>query len=74
MPISTYFGRSSVRDRAYRSGFSILPPCQAAVVGNFRETADDRVMDRVYEEGNVLGFSVVKISSLKDLPFEVALT
>lgn len=68
MPISTYFGRSSVRDRAYRSGFSLLPPCQAAVLGSFRETADARVMDKVYEEGNALGFSVVKISSLKGKP------
>jgi hypothetical protein len=68
MPISTYFGLSSVRDRAYRSGFRLLPPCQAAVLGNFRETADDRVMDKVYKEGNALGFSVVKISSLKGKP------
>jgi hypothetical protein len=41
-------------DRAYRSGFSILPPCQAAVFGHFRETADDHVIDYVDEEGNVL--------------------
>ncbi len=43
-------------------------------VGYFRETADDRVMEKVDEEGNVLGFSVLKVSSLKGKPFEVLLT
>jgi len=56
-------------------GFRLLPPCQAAVFGYFRETADDQVMENVdEEEGNVLGFSVMKVSSLKGKPIEVAPT
>ncbi|CAN5884849.1 hypothetical protein BH23ACT11_BH23ACT11_15710 [soil metagenome] len=39
----------------------------------FRETDDDRVMEKVDAEGNVLGFSIIKVSSLKGKPFEVAL-
>ncbi len=41
--------------------------------GYFRETDDDRVMEKVDIEGNVLGFSIQKVSSLKGKPFEVAL-
>ena len=41
--------------------------------GFFRETEDDRVMQRVDRDGNVLGFSIQKVSSLKGKPFEVAL-
>ncbi len=42
--------------------------------GYFRQTADDRVMEKVDTEGNVLGFSILGVSSLKAAPFEVALT
>jgi uncharacterized protein YuzE len=42
--------------------------------GYLRETEDDRVMEKVDEDGNVLGFSVMKVSSLKGKPFEVALS
>lgn len=42
--------------------------------GYFRETEDDRVMEKVDTEGNVLGFSIQKISTLKGGPFELALT
>jgi len=41
--------------------------------GYFRETKDDRVMEKVDAEGNVLGFSIQKVSSMKGKPFEVAL-
>jgi len=41
--------------------------------GYFRETEDDRVMEKVDVEGNVLGFSIMKVSSLKGEPVEVAL-
>jgi hypothetical protein len=41
--------------------------------GYFRETENDQVMEKVDEEGNVLGFSVLKVSSLKGKPFEVIL-
>jgi hypothetical protein len=33
--------------------------------GYFRETEDDRAMEKVDAEGNVLGFSVMKTSSAK---------
>lgn len=43
-------------------------------VGYFRETEDDRIMEKVDMEGNVLGFSILKVSSLKGKPIEVLLT
>lgn len=43
-------------------------------VGFFRETKDDRVMEKIDAEGNVLGFSIQKVSSLKGAPLEVALS
>lgn len=41
--------------------------------GFFRETTSDQVMEKVDERGNVLGFSVLKVSALKKEPLEVAL-
>jgi hypothetical protein len=41
--------------------------------GYFRETKDDRVMEKVDTEGNILGFSVLRVSALKERPLEVAL-
>ena len=41
--------------------------------GYFRETANDQVMEKVDEEGNVLGFSVLRVSEVKRAPLEVAL-
>ncbi|MFI5175719.1 MAG: DUF2283 domain-containing protein [Terriglobia bacterium] len=41
--------------------------------GYFRETENDQVMEKVDSEGNLLGFSVLKISSLKERPLEVSL-
>jgi hypothetical protein len=41
--------------------------------GYFRETANDQVMEKVDEQGNILGFSVLRISALKEKPLEVAL-
>lgn len=41
--------------------------------GYFRETVSDQVMEKVDEAGNLLGFSVLKISSLRQAPLEVAL-
>lgn len=43
-------------------------------VGYFRDTEDDRIMEKVDAEGNVLGFSILKVSSLKGKPIEVLLT
>jgi uncharacterized protein YuzE len=33
--------------------------------GYFRETKTDQVMEKVDMEGNVIGFSILKVSSLK---------
>lgn len=41
--------------------------------GYFRETSSDQVMEKVDEDGNVLGFSVLRVSSLGEAPLEVAL-
>lgn len=41
--------------------------------GFFRETASDQVMEKVDQEGNLLGFSVLKVSALRMTPLEVAL-
>ena len=41
--------------------------------GYFRETPSDQVMEKVDEQGNLLGFSVLRVSALKEHPLEVAL-
>jgi hypothetical protein len=41
--------------------------------GVFRETANPHVMEKVDDQGNVLGFSVMRVSALQDAPLEVAL-
>lgn len=41
--------------------------------GFFRETASDQVMEKVDDHGNILGFSVLKVSALRKAPLEVAL-
>lgn len=41
--------------------------------GYFRETENDQVMEKVDEAGNVLGFSILRVSALKRAPLEVAL-
>jgi uncharacterized protein YuzE len=41
--------------------------------GVFRETANPHVMEKVDEKGNVLGFSMMRVSALRDAPLEVAL-
>lgn len=41
--------------------------------GYFRETSNDQVMEKVDESGNILGFSVLKVSALRKAPLEVAL-
>jgi len=41
--------------------------------GYFRATEDDRVMEKVDAQGNVLGFSILAVSSLKGPPLLVAL-
>ncbi len=41
--------------------------------GYFRETPSDQVMEKVDDRGNLLGFSVLRVSSLKGKPLEIAL-
>lgn len=41
--------------------------------GFFRETNNDQVMEKVDKKGNILGFSVMKVSKLKRKPFALAL-
>lgn len=42
--------------------------------GHFRETRSDRVMEKVDDQGRVIGFSISKISALQSVPLEVALS
>jgi uncharacterized protein YuzE len=42
--------------------------------GYFRETANDQVMEKVDDDGNILGFSVLGVSNLGHQPLEVALS
>jgi len=41
--------------------------------GYFRETDNDQVMEKVDAKGNVLGFSILKVSALRKVPLEVTL-
>lgn len=41
--------------------------------GYFRETENDAVMEKVDEEGNIIGFSILKVSALKEKPLSVSL-
>jgi uncharacterized protein YuzE len=42
--------------------------------GYFRETTNDQVMEKVDNEGNLLGFSVLKVSALRQSPLEMTLS
>ena len=41
--------------------------------GYFRETNSDQVMEKVDMEGNVIGFSILKVSSLKEKILDIDL-
>ena len=41
--------------------------------GYFRETGNDQVMEKVDDQGRVLGFSVLRVSAVKERPLDVAL-
>ena len=41
--------------------------------GYFRETENDAVMEKVDEEGNIIGFSILKVSALKEKPLSIDL-
>ena len=34
--------------------------------GHFQETENDAVMKKIDEEGNIIGFSILKVSALKE--------
>ena len=43
--------------------------------GYFRETASDAVMEKVDMQGNIIGFSILKVSALREQkPLSVSLT
>lgn len=42
--------------------------------GYFRETKSDQVMEKVDKNGNILGFSILKVSKIRHKPLQVALT
>ncbi len=42
--------------------------------GYFRETKNDQVMEKVDPKGNILGFSVLKVSRFRKGPVEVSLS
>jgi uncharacterized protein YuzE len=42
--------------------------------GYSRDTAVDQVMEKVDTKGNVIGFSIMKVSSLKEHPLDVVLS
>ena len=41
--------------------------------GYFKETENDAVMEKVDEEGNIIGFSILKVSALKEKPLSIRL-
>ena len=41
--------------------------------GYFRETSFDQVMEKVDMEGHTIGFSILKVSSLKEKPLDIDL-
>lgn len=41
--------------------------------GYFKETNNDAVMEKVDKKGNILGFSILKVSELNKIPLSVSL-
>ena len=41
--------------------------------GYFKETGNDAVMEKVDNKGNILGFSILKVSELNKIPISVSL-
>ena len=41
--------------------------------GYYRETENDQVMQKVDDNGNVIGFSLLRVSALTNTPLELAL-
>ncbi|MCF6156112.1 MAG: DUF2283 domain-containing protein [Candidatus Brocadia sp.] len=41
--------------------------------GYFRQTENDAVMEKVDEKGNIIGFSILKVSAFKQKPLSISL-
>jgi uncharacterized protein YuzE len=41
--------------------------------GYFRETSNEQVMEKVDDAGTILGFSILRVSAIKEKPLDVAL-
>ncbi len=41
--------------------------------GYYKETENDAVMEKVDNEGKILGFSILKVSEIKNLPLSISL-
>jgi len=41
--------------------------------GYFKQTEDDSVMEKLDENGNTIGFSILRVSEARKLPISVAL-
>jgi len=41
--------------------------------GYFRETENEAVMEKVDEDGDIIGFSILKVSSLREKPLLIEL-
>ncbi|NWF49035.1 MAG: DUF2283 domain-containing protein [Ignavibacteriaceae bacterium] len=41
--------------------------------GYYKETENDAVMEKVDDQGNILGFSILKVSEIKNLPISILL-
>ena len=41
--------------------------------GYFRETGNDAIMEKVDKEGNVIGFSILKVSGLSQKPLSLVM-
>jgi len=41
--------------------------------GYFRETKNDQVMEKIDGQGNILGFSILKVSKIRRKPLDVVL-
>ncbi|MEP9412683.1 MAG: DUF2283 domain-containing protein [Candidatus Brocadia sp.] len=41
--------------------------------GYFRQTENDAVMEKVDDGGNIIGFSILKVSALKQKPLSISL-
>ena len=41
--------------------------------GYFKETENDAVMEKVDTEGHIIGFSILKVTTLKEKPLSISL-